>query len=348
MKHIWKMLLAMAVTMMMIACPDPNNKDNNGGGDGVYSSSTTGIYSYSGTVGSISNAWGGSPASPSFSILLLKDSHVDSFPDWTDDEFVKNASLEEPAYQLNAWKNMTFPTVKDGTFVVSGSEGDYTGVAAIVSGSMANYKIVVDMSKVVKADLKMLAVQAETVIEESANVDLTGYKPYVIAIAAKTTAEDGTETNPTGYTGYGWNGAVVAMTEEASFPASFDEKPENVTGTVVFAFNDETVFTLTDVTGLKGFGTGYNFYGASANGSGTFTLNSEGDTVNVEMDGTPVHAGALWQLEQLPNTLIGVTATADNYGSGTVFPIKFKIGADEGWTLVTVGDACEFSWTQRK
>ncbi|MCH5150009.1 MAG: InlB B-repeat-containing protein, partial [Spirochaetales bacterium] len=173
-----------------------------------------GIYSYTVSIDNVATHWGNSSkTSPDFSIFLLKDDHVKAGD-------IYAANPLEPAYQISNYGDMRIKDVsKTGSFaifyygdIVNGYYPCYSGVAATVTATTIT--VFVDMSKLVKTDLKAFFVQnskpTETSILEGDDVDLTGYKPYIVALA------DDDEEN---YQFDLWSSTVMKMTPGATFPA---------------------------------------------------------------------------------------------------------------------------------
>ena len=78
MKHIWKKLLAVVVAsafmLTLVACPEADGGKKEVEKQGPIAE---GIYYMDVSTDNISTAWGGGPTSPAFSVVFLKQSHID-------------------------------------------------------------------------------------------------------------------------------------------------------------------------------------------------------------------------------------------------------------------------------
>lgn len=219
-KNLWKIALAtMAMSAMLVAC-DTKTKDDDNDGDSATSLGGEGVYSYTVNIADISTAWGGTSKSPTFSILLMKDAQLEACKTAKD---FKQATAADPEYQIAAFDNMKIKdTSSDGNFVVYGAIAVedvyqyYTGVVATVTAT--DVTVTVDMSKLVKTELKALfAANAEGVDEavmtDDDIVELNGYKPYIIALGQQTIDADN-------YVMSGWNADLMKMTAGATLPSN--------------------------------------------------------------------------------------------------------------------------------
>ena len=213
-KNLWKVALAtMAMTAMLVACDEGSSKkDDNKGGDSL---GGTGVYSYAVDIDDISVAWGGSPESPAFSVVLLTDELFDLCKAASN---FKQAPADTPEYQIGAYGNMTLTDTSDtGNFAiyglnpVDGIYQYYAGVAAAVTDTTVT--VTVDMTKLVITDLKALWTgDKEANMGDDDIVDLKGYKPYIIALSSET-------ADPDNYCFNAWNCDVMKMEEGADFPS---------------------------------------------------------------------------------------------------------------------------------
>ena len=193
-------------------------KDNSNNGDEP-AESGSGVYSYTLDIEDISNAWGGSTVSPAFSVVLLTDEQVEVCKTVND---FKQASADNPEYQLAAYGDMSIAdTSKTGDYAVYGRNpvNDvyhyYNGVAATITDK--TFTLTVDMTKIVKTDLKALwAPVEEKKLTDDDIVDLTGRKPYVIALGDYLVDEDN-------YVFSAWSASVMKMEEGATFPTELIE-----------------------------------------------------------------------------------------------------------------------------
>ena len=213
-KNLWKIALAtMTMSAMLVACDtgssDSGNKSEEESLGGV------GVYSYKVNIADISKAWGGSPESPAFSVMLLNETTLEACKAAAN---FKVATAAEPEYQIGAYGNLKIAdTSKTGDFVVYGQNAVedvyqyYTGVVATIDDSI--FTLTVDMTKLVKTELKGLWKDTgngdEAVMTADDLVDLTGYKPYVLALGAG----EGALMNA-------WSADLMAMEEGATFPAN--------------------------------------------------------------------------------------------------------------------------------
>lgn len=323
MKNIWKILIAvMAITLVLVSCDTEKNKPE----EKNDFKAGTGVFSIAGEISEISTSWGGSPASPTFSVLLLKDAHVTNLESYGD-SFVKGAPVDEPIYQLGAYGNMTFPTVLDGTYRTTGGDDQYTGVVANIDGE--NFTLFVDMSNLIVTDLKMLAADAEQILTSKSSADLTGYKPYVIALLSDEASRIGA----------GWSADVIAMEIGATFPATIDAAPEKVEVTLDITFKDGSKLILTDVEVWKGFDSAIDGSVFSWNGgtAGSFKAEAAGDTITVEATADSPN----WALEQGLEAFETQPEGSDGFA-------KFAVGGGEGFVPYKVGGTFTYSWADKK
>ena len=153
----------------------------------------TNVYSYKLDIEDISTVYGGSPASPTFSVVLATDEQVSN-------------GYGSYDYRLSAYGNMKIAdTSQTGSYVVYGQDvqnGEYqyyTGIAATVTDT--TFELIVDMSKIKKTEF--YNVQDEY-------IDFTEYKPYVIALGTY-------ENDP--YNSVNGSG-MMKMTSGAKFPTN--------------------------------------------------------------------------------------------------------------------------------
>ena len=196
-------------------------KDNSNNGDEPVEGGS-GVYSYTLDIEDISGNWGGSTVSPAFSVVLLTDEQVEVCK--AEANF-KVAPADNPEYQFGAYGNMKIAdTSKTGDYAVYGANpvNDvyhyYNGVAATITNK--TFTLTVDMTKIVKTDLKGLwaatAWGDEKCLTDDDIVDLTGRKPYVIALGQQT-------IDPDNYVFTAWGASVMKMEEGATFPTELIE-----------------------------------------------------------------------------------------------------------------------------
>lgn len=175
-----------------------------------------GVYSYTVNIEDISRAWGGSPESPAFTIMLLTDEQLENCK--AEENFCV-AFADTPEYQIYAYGNMKLADTSDtGNFAIYGQNvvddvfQYYTGVAATVTDTM--FTVTIDMTKLIKTDLKANCREnpAGVFMTNDDIVDLTGYKPYILALGSE-------DTDPDNYQMTGWYADLMAMAPDATFPA---------------------------------------------------------------------------------------------------------------------------------
>ena len=169
----------------------------------------TGVYSYKLNLGEFSNVW-----EPIFSIVLLTDEQVKASRE------CGKFNFSSKAYQLYSYKDMSIDNIgQPGNYAVYGTNPVdneyqfYIGVATTVTDT--TFEVFVDMSKIVKTELKafseMDGINEEEFVTESMPVNLTGYKPYFIALGIQA-------YDPDNYAMTGWDMDVMKMTAGATFP----------------------------------------------------------------------------------------------------------------------------------
>ncbi|MBO5288687.1 MAG: leucine-rich repeat protein [Spirochaetales bacterium] len=223
----------------------------------------SGVYKYSINIEDIPECgpWNGSRTSPAFSILLLTEKLIDASIKHGDFYFSNDAYQ----IQTRASENLRITdTSKTGNYAVYGEvptnidsipENDkykyYSGVAATVTDT--TLEIFVDMSKIVKTELKVFrksesSTAQEEFVTENTLIDLTDYKPYVIALGTKEASNNGLFTSLT------WGADLMAMTESATFPTNLQQSaPEEQEN-----FKDQ--FTTTPISGkTESFPYGFKF-----------------------------------------------------------------------------------------
>ena len=162
----------------------------------------------------ISGAWGGSTTSPAFSVVLLTDEQVEAC------KINEDFNFSDFAYQISQYGNMKIAdTSQTGDYAVYGSDpvnDEYQyfgGVAATVTDT--TFELLVDMSKLVTTELKYFYTQGgsygEGFITGDDVVDLTGYKPYVIALGQEQFDSDN-------YVFTAWSADIMKMTSTDTFP----------------------------------------------------------------------------------------------------------------------------------
>ena len=198
---------------------------------------TEGVYSYKLNIEDISGAWGGSTKSPMFSIIFMTDEQVEASKNYGEFNF------SNKAYQIFSYANMKIAdTNQTGDYAVYGSlpvddeYQYYTGVAATVTNT--TFELLLDVSKLKKTEIKWFNSEnasGET-LTDSDTLDLTGYKPYVIAL--------GTENaDPDNYAMTVWGADIIAMTPSTtSFPTDLEYTAPKVVP-AVFCFVEGATIT---------------------------------------------------------------------------------------------------------
>lgn len=211
------------MALAMVGCPQDTNKNDDDDAEEVTPGTFTADLSadlYAGTaaksdIGGTYNTWGG------FSVLLMKD---DQEIDGTNPQAL--GTLENPVYQLKKGGNMAFakyPTA-EGNSKVKTDSNVYDSCAAIVTAD--DFTFIVDPAKITLDQVYVMANSSEIAgdawIAAGRNIDLKGYKPYIIALF------DATEDVGTfAYEGHcDWGAEVYKMAVAGSgvtFPTTWDE-----------------------------------------------------------------------------------------------------------------------------
>ena len=198
---------------------------------------TEGVYSYKLNIEDISGAWGGSTKSPMFSIIFMTDEQVEASKNYGEFNF------SNKAYQIYSYANMKIAnTNQTGDYAVYGSlpvddeYQYYTGVAATVTDT--TFELLLDVSKLKKTEIKWFNSENASgeMLTDSDTLDLTGYKPYVIAL--------GTEINdPDNYVMTVWGADIMTMTPSTmSFPTDLEYTAPKVVP-AVFCFVEGATIT---------------------------------------------------------------------------------------------------------
>lgn len=257
-KNLWKIALAtMTMSAMLVACDTTSD-------DGKKDDSKGTTYSYTVNIDDISDAWGGSITSPAFSVVLLSDANKDLVIEKAN---LKVSPITDPEYQIAAFDNMKIADkIEAGDYAVYGKAAVndeyqyYAGVAATITDTTLT--VTVDMTKLVKTQLKALwEGDKECVVGPEADfteedVDLTGYKPYIIALASKANDEANFIVNA-------WNADLMAMEEGATLPTNLKKAAP-------------VVSTCEDLNSYAGTMTGANWPHLALTDN-TFTFTAAGD-----------------------------------------------------------------------
>ena len=194
---------------------------------------TANVYSYKLNIDDISGAWGGTTKSPMFSIIFMTDEQVEASKNYGEFNF------SDKAYQIFSYANMKIAdTNQTGDYAVYGSlpvddeYQYYTGVAATVTDT--TFELILDVSKLKKTEIKWFNSENASgeMLTDSDTLDLTDYKPYVIAL--------GTENaDPDNYVMTIWNGDMMEMTPSTtSFPTDLEYAAPKVAVVGDIAYSD--------------------------------------------------------------------------------------------------------------
>ena len=164
------------------------------------------VYSYKLNIEDISTAWGGTEKSPMFSIIFMTDEQVEASKNYGEFNF------SDKAYQIFSYGNIKIAdTNRTGNYAVYGSlpvddeYQYYTGVAATVTDT--TFELLLDVSKLKKTEIKWFNSKNASgeMLTDSDTLDLTNYKPYVIALGTENADSDN-------YVMTIWNGDMMEMT----------------------------------------------------------------------------------------------------------------------------------------
>ena len=237
-KNLWKVALAtMAMSAMLVACDSTSNTEDEVT-PGTYTAGT-GVYELKAPkdkIGSTFNTWGG------FGVLLLKEDQLTKLEKTKEgkDQFnpQKAGTFDNPTAQLTLGaENLKFPkygTAKGDAEVKSGEKVANSAWATL---DEKNFTFYVDMSKILCKDsaveVKVFAdgneITGDKWLKSGRNLDLTGYKPYVIALfdgEEDIAGEDGITDVTVTYAEYAaycsWGTGIWEMkTSKATKPTSF-------------------------------------------------------------------------------------------------------------------------------
>ena len=178
---------------------------------------TANVYSYKLNIEDISGAWGGTTKSPMFSIIFMTDEQVEASKNYGDFNF------SSQAYQIFSYANIKIAdTNQTGNYAVYGSlpvddeYQYYTGVAATVTDT--TFELILDVSKLKKTEIKWFNSENASgeMLTDSDTLDLSDYKPYVIALGTENADSDN-------YAMTVWGADVMTMTPSTtSFPTDLE------------------------------------------------------------------------------------------------------------------------------
>lgn len=226
-KNLWKVALAtMAMSAMLVACDSTSNTEDEVT-PGTYTAGT-GVYELKAPkdkIGSTFNTWGG------FGVLLLKEDQLTKLETTKEGKSQFNpqkaGTFDNPTAQLTLGaENLKFPKygTAQGNAEVKSGEKVANSAWATLDGE--NFTFYVDMSKILCEDsaveVKVFAdgneITGDKWLKSGRNLDLTGYKPYVIALFDG--AEDVAGNKYAAYCSWG-TGIWEMKTSTATKPTSF-------------------------------------------------------------------------------------------------------------------------------
>ena len=178
---------------------------------------TANVYSYKLNIEDISGTWGGTTKSPMFSIIFMTDEQVEASKNYGEFNF------SDKAYQIFSYGNIKIAdTNRTGNYAVYGSlpvddeYQYYTGVAATVTDT--TFELLLDVSKLKKTEIKWFNSKNASgeMLTDSDTLDLTNYKPYVIALGTENADSDN-------YVMTVWGADIMTMTPSTtSFPTDLE------------------------------------------------------------------------------------------------------------------------------
>ena len=268
-KNLWKVALStVAMASMLVACDTSSTEEEVT--PGTYTAGT-GVYELKAPkskIGSTFNTWGG------FGVLLLKEDQLSAK---VDPQAVGTFAV--PTAQLTCGSNLKFPkyaTAKGNAKVTSGEKVLNGAWATLTENDFTFY---VDMSQIVvdgtAEEVKAFGDGNELMgnawLKTGRNLDLTGYKPYIIALFDGTSDIVDTDNN----------GNVTATYAKYAGECSWstgiwEMKPSTATKPTSFgSFLNEGEVSAIDLTTTKQAGAKFRIEGAAfadANGKDmTFT-----------------------------------------------------------------------------
>ena len=223
-KNLWKVALAtMAMSAMLVACDDASNTEEEVT-PGTYTAGT-GVYELrapKSKIGSTFNTWGG------FGVLLLKEDQLSAK---VDPQAVGTFAV--PTAQLTCGSNLKFPKYATATGNAKVTSGEKVLNGAWATLTEKDFTFYVDMSKIlvdgtaeeVKAFGDGNELMGNAWLKTGRNLDLTGYKPYIIALFDGTSDIVDGETTCAKYAGEcSWSTGIWEMKPStATKPASFGD-----------------------------------------------------------------------------------------------------------------------------
>lgn len=191
------------------------------------------VYSYKLNIEDISGTWGGTTKSPMFSIIFMTDEQVEASKNYGEFNF------SDKAYQIFSYANMKIAdTNQTGDYAVYGSlpvddeYQYYTGVAATVTDT--TFELLLDVSKLKKTEIKWFNSENASgeMLTDSDTLDLSDYKPYVIALGTENADSDN-------YVMTVWGADIMTMTPSTtSFPTDLEYTAPKVAVVGDIAYSD--------------------------------------------------------------------------------------------------------------
>lgn len=224
-KNLWKIALTgIAMTSLLVACEEPKEDDEVT--PGTYTAGT-GVYEFTAAkadIGNTYNTWGG------FSVLLLNEEQAGKLSTDKDaDPFnpkYETGSFAAPVAQVSlSGKNLRFPKYKAATGNAEIKEEGAVVNAAWANLTADNFTVYVDMAQLAVSDVACFPGNDEDTefrgqawLNSGRNLDLNGYKPYIIALTDSTDDVGGNK-----YVGQcSWDCTIYEMkTSKAKKPTSF-------------------------------------------------------------------------------------------------------------------------------
>ena len=330
-KNLWKIALAtMAMSAMLVACDTTSDSGNKNDDSGL---GLTGVYSYTVNLTDIATAWGNSANSPTFSVVFLDETTLETVKKEGD---LKKNPASHAEYQIGAFGNMKVADKieegDEGNFAVYGAAPVddvykyYDGVAVTITDT--DLTVFVDTAKLVKTQLKKLFKDEgdgdEAEMTDKHIVKLAGYKPYVLALASEA-------TDPDNKVASGFSADLMKMEEGAKFPAG-DLKKD---APVVLGFDD--------VTTIAGSLEGWKNATALTNGSYTFTYETSLHQINEGTDTKTIQfkfTNGTWDLGFCGGakiTALGVDVEMAEGGNNIELPVSLlEVGKSYTITITKV------------
>lgn len=289
-KNLWKVALAtMAMSAMLVACDDASNTEEEVT-PGTYTAGT-GVYELKAPkdkIGSTFNTWGG------FGVLLLKEDQLSAK---VDPQAVGTFAV--PTAQLTCGSNLKFPKYATATGNAKVTSGEKVLNGAWATLTEKDFTFYVDMSQIVvdgtAEEVKAFGDGNELMgnawLKTGRNLDLTGYKPYIIALFDGTS--DIVDTDK--------NGNVTATYAEYAGECSWstgiwEMKPSKATKPASFGtFLNEGEVSAIDLTTTKQAGAKFRIEGAAFASANAKDMTFENGVATLEFSVTEGEANT-WNM----------------------------------------------------